>query len=139
MRSASTFYQSTPLLSCIHTCISSFWNTLNRNLCFSNSAGISGQHDIVVLMYPPQNQKRIFLSEVRFELTNVCPPPKSEKNFLSKVKFELTNVPPPPRKVGFCLFRTFPIFPPKWLIMTWNTQFCPIHNFPIFSHQSGPE
>ena len=56
-------------------------------------------------MYPPQ--KRIFLSEVIFEFTDV-PPPPPEKNFLSKVRFELTNVPPlQNEKVGFQVNVTF--------------------------------
>ena len=55
-------------------------------------------------MYPSP-QKRIFLSEVRFEnflsevrfeLTDV--PPTQKKNFLSGVRFELTNVSFPPEK-----------------------------------------
>ena len=33
----------------------------------------------------------------------------------------------------------FNLFPLKWLRMTQNSQFCLIHNFPIFSHQSGSE
>ena len=61
-------------------------------------------------MYPPKNQIRIF--------------------FLSEVRFELTDVPPHPRKVGFCSIWNFShLFPPKWLRMTQKGQFCPIHNF----------
>ena len=55
---------------------------------------------------PLQNQKRAFLSEVRFELTNVPPPRKDF--FLSEVRFELTDVPPSQNeKVGFQANVTF--------------------------------
>ena len=100
VRLASTFYQSTPpptFLAYIHLY---FLEYTEQKTCFSNSAGIFGQHDIVVLMYPPppKNHKRIFLSEVRLELTNVPPPPNQKRILLSEVRFELTNVPPPQEK-----------------------------------------
>ena len=30
----------------------------------------------------------------------------------------------------FCPIHFSNLLPPKWLQMTWNSQFCPIHNFP---------
>ena len=42
------------------------------------------------------------------------------------------------KMANFGQFSTFPRFSPKkWLILTWNGQFHPIHNFPIFFHQIG--
>ena len=64
--------------------ISSLSNTLKRKPLFSSSAGILCQHDIVLLadVTPPENQKRIFLTEVRFGLADVNPPPpKIRKEF----------------------------------------------------------
>ena len=67
-----------------------------KKTCFSNSAGILGQHDIVVLADVPPHPTHTHMHT---------------------------------EKLDFVQVTTFPIFPPKWLRMTGNGQFCPIHNF----------
>ena len=44
------------------------WNTLKENICFSNSAGILGQHDIVLLADVPPLEKLDFVQVATFPI-----------------------------------------------------------------------
>ena len=95
-----------------------FMEYTEKKTCFSNSAGILGQHDIVVLadVQPPPPQKSWIL-----------PDSQLFQSFPTGVA----------RNGQFHPIRNFSnLFPLKYLRMTWNSQFYPSCNF---SHQSGSE
>ena len=126
-----------------------------KKTCFSNSAGILGQHDIVVLNDVPPPWKSWILSALQlFQLFptevaqndsewSILPSLQLFQSFPTEVAendSELSILP------NLQLFQSFPtevaqngqfhpicnfsnLFPLEWLRMTRNGQFHPIHNF----------
>ena len=88
-----------------------------ENLCFSNSGGILGQHDIVILadVPPPPTPTP--------EKVAFCP----FHNFCNLFPLKWLRMTHNGQFHLICNFSN--LFPPKWLRMTWNGQFHLIHNF----------
>ena len=107
-----------------------------KKTCFSNSAGILGQHDIVVLADVPLPHRKVgFCLSCNF--SNLFP--RKYLRMTQNGQFHLicnfcNHFPPKWLRITwngqFFPIRNFSnLFPPKWLRVTWNGQFCLIHNF----------